>query len=207
MTTSIQQFFDEGCGRCELSLTPQCKAKKWLQEIKLLRELLLSVELDEEVKWGFPCYSHEGKNIVMLGALKDCCTLSFFKGALLHEKFDFLEKAGPNSEVARLIKFHNVEQIKSMWDQLEMLVKAAIEVEKSGRKIERTIINEQDWPDELLEVMEETPGLKKAFQALTPGRQRGYIIHFSSAKNASTRKNRIEKYIDQIRMGKGWNDR
>lgn len=207
MTTSIQQFFDEGCGRCELSLTPQCKAKKWLHEIKLLRELLLSLELDEEVKWGFPCYSQEGKNIVMLGALKDCCTLSFFKGALLQEKFKFLEKAGPNSEVARLIKFDDTEKIKSMWGQLEMLVRAAIEVEKSGKKIERTILNEQDWPDELLEVMAETPGLKKAFQALTPGRQRGYIIHFSSAKTASTRKNRIQKYIDQILIGKGWNDR
>lgn len=207
MTTSIQQFFEEGCGRCEWSLTPHCKAKKWKEEITLLRELILHTGLKESIKWGFPCYTDNGKNIVMIGALKETCTLSFFKGSLLQDPTNILEKAGPNSEVARILKFNSIEEIKNQSSQIISFVSQAVELERSGVKIERVQPVKEDWPEELEQVMQRVPNLKEAFLALTPGRQRGYLIYFSSAKNASTRIMRIEKYIDAIFKGKGWNDR
>ncbi len=163
--------------------------------------------LTECIKWGFPCYTDNGKNITMIGALKDACVLSFFKGSLLSDPEGILHKAGPNSEVARILKFSSTSEIEEYAAHIVSFISQAIELERAGATVERARPEQENWPEELEEVMQRVPNLREAFLALTPGRQRGYLIYFSSAKNASTRIARIEKYIDTIFKGKGWNDR
>ena len=206
MTTNVDQYFIDGCGRCELFATPKCKVNTWKEELQHLRIILLDSELTEECKWGMPCYSYQKKNIILLAAFKEFCSLNFFKGALLKDQKGILVKPGENSQSARLAKFTNVKDIIKLQSVLKAYIKEAIELEKSGAKVKFKESAEHDIPVELQNKLNKNSALKKAFYALTPGRQRGYLLFFSAAKQSATRESRIEKCMKQILKGKGLND-
>lgn len=168
--------------------------------------ILQESDLKEESKWGMPCYTYEGKNIIILAAFKEYCSLNFLKGALLKDSKKILVKPGENSQSARLAKFTNVKEIIKVRATLKSYIKEAIELEKSGAKVELKKPSELKLPEELEKKLSKTPALRKAFYALTPGRQRGYLIYFSQAKQSATREARIEKCAKRILEGKGLQD-
>lgn len=180
--------------------------KKWRQELEALRPVLLEAGLTEDFKWRQPCYTWEGKNVAIIGELKDCCTLSFFKGALLKDPHGMLEKPGENTRAARVIRFTSVEQIAEASERLRFYIEQAIEVEKAGRKVDFEQDRELDIPAEFEAVLSTDAALQTAFDSLTPGRQRGYLLHFSGAKTSQGRKSRVEKYVPRILAGKGIHD-
>ncbi len=182
------------------------KSKNWREELTKLRSIVLDCGLTEEVKWWQPCYSFGGKNLVILGSFKEFCTLSFFKGALLKDEKQILEFPGENSQSAKIVKFTNLQQIKDLEPVLKDYIKEMIELDKSGAKITFKKIDKQPIPDELVEFFKTDKVFEKAFKSLTPGRQRAYLLQFSSAKQSVTRIARIEKYRSQILEGKGLND-
>jgi uncharacterized protein YdeI (YjbR/CyaY-like superfamily) len=182
------------------------KAKKWKEEFEKLRAIILDCELTEEVKWGVPCYMFEKKNIVLIHGFKEYCAILFFKGSLLQDANDILIKQTENVQASRQIRFTNVEEIVAMETNLKSYIYEAIEVEKSGLEVEFKKITEFIIPEEFQNKMDETPGLKAAFEALTPGRQRAYIFYFSEPKQSKTRLSRVEKYMQKILTGKGLND-
>lgn len=182
------------------------KAKKWQPELSELRRMVLECGLTEEVKWYQPCYSLDGSNLIILGSFKDYCVLSFFKGALLKDPENILEFPGPNSQSSKIAKFRNLQQIKESEPLIKAYIHEMIALEKSGAKIAFKKIEEYAIPEELEAAFKAQPEFEKAFRALTPGRQRAYLLHFSSAKQAATRNARIEKYKPQIFEGKGIND-
>lgn len=206
MNPGVDHYLAEGCGRCALGGTPDCKVHKWTNELKQLRVLLLECGLTEEIKWSMPVYTYQKNNIVMLAAFKDFVSISFFKGSLLKDTKGILEKAGENSQIARLIKFTALRDITKLAPIIKTHIYEAIEIEKAGLKVPRKELSEADIPVEFQQKMDAMPALKKAFQALTPGRQRGYLIFFSAPKQNKTREARIEKCLDQILMGKGMQD-
>ena len=206
MNTNVDRYFIDGCGRCKLFATPKCKVNTWKEELQHLRMILQESDLTEESKWGMPCYTHEGKNIIILAAFKEYCSLNFIKGALLKDSKNILVKPGENSQSARLAKFTNVKEITKVRAALKAYIKEAIELEKKGAKVELKKPSEHKLPEELENKLNKTPTLKKAFFALTPGRQRGYLIYFSQAKQSATRETRIEKCAKRILEGKGLND-
>lgn len=190
------------------SVTPLFeRAKTWRAEISALREILLETELSEERKWYQPCYTLSGKNVAIIGRLKDCCILSFFKGALLTDDKGVLEMPGPNSQSARVIRFRGIEDVNRLTPIIRVLIQQAIELERSGRKVALKSINDREIPVELEHAFTHHKGLREAFEALTPGRRRGYLLHFSSAKQSSTRVARIERAISMIHEGRGYNER
>lgn len=178
-------------------------SKTWRAEICALRELLLETELTEELKWYQPCYTLGGKNVAIIGKLKDCCVLSFFKGALLADANGVLEMPGPNSQAGRVIRFRSADDVRRLSPVIRDLLQQAIEVERSGRKVTLKSIEERELPPELEEAFASYKGLREAFDALTPGRRRYYLMHFSSAKQSATRIARIERAIPAIMEGKG----
>lgn len=182
------------------------KSKNWQEEFSFLREIALSCELNEDFKWGQPCYTLDNANIVLIHGFKEYCALLFFKGALLADPKSILVQQTENVQAARQIRFTNVAQIKKMKSTLKAYVRAAIEVEKTGLSVEFKKTDEFAVPEEFQYKLDTTPGLKDAFEALTPGRQRGYLLHFSSAKQSKTRESRIEKSIPMIFDGLGLND-
>lgn len=181
-------------------------AQVFRDELKALRAILLDCGLTEEFKWRSPCYTFQKKNVVIIGELKACCTFSFFKGALIKDPHGILEKPGENSRAARLIRFSNVDEIRKRKPVLKTYIEEAIKIEQVGLKIDFQEDQQLDFPEELQKKFEETPELKIAFGALTPGRQRGYVMFFSAAKQSKTRTARIEKYTSRILDGKGMND-
>lgn len=182
------------------------KSKNWKEELTELRAIVLESGLTEEVKWFQPCYSFQGKNLIILGSFKEFCTLSFFKGALLKDPENILEFPGENSQSAKLVKFNNVQQIKDLKPVLKSYIQEMIALEKAGAKIEFKKIEEYNIPQELELAFKDSPDFEKAFRALTPGRQRAYLLHFSSAKQEATRLARIEKNRERILLGKGLTD-
>ena len=206
MTKDVESYFTVGCGRCELGGTPACKVNSWVDELRLLRSIVLACGLTETSKWGVPCYTFQNHNVVTISAFKAYCAISFFKGSLLRDEVGLLEKPGPNSQQARLLKFSSIEQINLQLDNIKTFIFDAIALEKAGIKFDTTKKEKPHLPDELLHYFREMPELKKAFETLTPGRQRGYLIHFSQPKQAKTRASRVEKYIQQILDGKGLHD-
>jgi uncharacterized protein YdeI (YjbR/CyaY-like superfamily) len=196
-----------GCGRCEYGGTPKCKVQPWLKELHLLRKILHGSALTEEIKWSAPCYTHNNKNILTLSALKECVVVSFFKGAQMKDPEGILEKPGPNSRFARYLRFTDCPTIRSRQSTILAYVKEAIELEESGKKIEVSKKQDLDYPEELLQIFEDNAEFKTAFDDLTPGRQRGYLIHFTSAKQSITKTSRINKCMPKIFEGKGWNER
>lgn len=182
------------------------KSKKWKEEYIKLREIVLECELTEDFKWMHPCYTHEGKNILIIHGFKEYCAILFQKGALLKDPYGILIQQTENVQAARQIRFTNVEQIIEMEDILKAYIQEAVEVEKSGQEISYKKNDEYSVPEELQVKFREQPAFKEAFEALTPGRQRAYLLHFSAAKQAKTREARIEKYYQHILDGKGLND-
>ena len=182
------------------------KNKNWKEELTKLRSIVLDCGLTEEVKWYQPCYSFNGSNLIILGSFKDFCTLSFFKGVLLKDEQKILEFAGKNTQSAKIIKFNNLHQINELESVLKDYIKEMIALEKSGAKVTFKTIEEQKLPEELEEIFSQDKDFEKAFKSLTPGRQRAYLLHFSSAKQSATRISRIEKLKPKIFEGKGLNE-
>jgi uncharacterized protein YdeI (YjbR/CyaY-like superfamily) len=179
------------------------KAKKWQEEYEKLRVLILDCGLEEVVKWGCPCYAWNGSNIVLIHGFNNYCALLFFKGALLNDTHKILIQQTENVQAARQIRFTGADEIVKMRSTLKAYIHEAIEVEKAGLKVPLKKTKEFSVPEEFQQKLDTIPALKKAFMALTPGRQRGYLLHFSSAKQSKTRESRIEKHIPQIMKGKG----
>ena len=180
-------------------------AKLWRQEADKLREFLLECDVTEELKWGKPSYAHDGKNICIIQRMKDFLALLFFKGALLKDPDDVLEVQGPKSRAGFRMLFNSVEDVGRMARSIKANVREAIEVEIAGLRAEKA--TDLDYPEELIDKFGEDPDFKAAFDELTPGRQRGYVLHFSGAKQSKTRVARIEKYQRKILDGKGFHDR
>jgi uncharacterized protein YdeI (YjbR/CyaY-like superfamily) len=184
MISTVDKYLVDGCMRCKYGGTSQCKVRNWVEELELLRHIVLETELIEEIKWGVPVYTHNGKNVVTINALKESANIGFFKGVLLSDKHKILQQQG-NLQSDRIIKFTNSADIEKLKDTLKTYVLEAIEVEKSGKKVEFKK-NPEPIPVELLEVFEQDPEFKQVFYNLTLGRQRGYIIHFSQPKQSQT---------------------
>ncbi|MFP7478266.1 YdeI/OmpD-associated family protein [Terribacillus saccharophilus] len=183
------------------------KAKQWKDEFISLRNIILDCELTEDFKWKHPCYTLNGKNIVLIHGFKDYCALLFHKGALLKEPHGFLIQQTENVQAARQIRFTNNQEIADKEVIIKSYILEAVAVEKAGLKVDLKEHAAYIIPVELNRKFEEIPALKTAFEALTPGRQRAYIFYFSQAKQAKTREARIEKYKQQILDGKGLNDK
>jgi uncharacterized protein YdeI (YjbR/CyaY-like superfamily) len=182
------------------------KPDKWQQEVQQLRTIVLDCGLDEELKWGCPCYSYKQSNIVLIHVFKEYCALLFFKGALLNNTDGILIQQTENVQAARQARFTDIDQIKAQATILKAHIFEAIEVEKAGLKVELKKTTEFAVAEEFQHKLDELPVLKAAFEALTPGRQRAYLLHFSQPKQAKTREARVEKYIPQILEGKGITD-
>jgi uncharacterized protein YdeI (YjbR/CyaY-like superfamily) len=182
------------------------KASQWQQEYQKLRTIALDCGLVEELKWGVPCYTHQNTNIVLIHGFKDYCAYLFHQGALLNDEDNILIQQTENVQAARQIRFTNLQEIIDLEATLKAYIYEAIEVEKAGLKVELKKTSEFTMPEEFQKVLEENSALKTAFEALTPGRQRGYLLHFAQPKQSKTRVSRIEKSIPQIFEGKGLND-
>ena len=182
------------------------KAKNWQKELEQLRTIALDCNLVEDLKWGCPCYTFEKSNIVLIHSFKEYCAFLFFKGALLKDPKGILVQQTENVQAARQIRFTSVQQIVKMKKVLKAYIFEAVEAEEAGLKVPLKKTAEFKMPDEFKQKLDKNRALKKAFEALTPGRQRGYLLHFSSAKQSKTRESRIEKYIPQILDGKGLED-
>tara|TARA_A100000171_G_C2140597_1_gene155767 strand:- start:18973 stop:19554 length:582 start_codon:yes stop_codon:yes gene_type:complete len=193
MKKNIKEFFEDNSA--------------WQQEYKLLRNILNTTGLEEEFKWGKPCYTFQGKNVVLMHGFKDYCALLFHKGALLKDSSDLLVQQTKNVQAARQLRFKGVQEIKDQEKTIKAYTFEAIEVEKAGVAVAMKKTSDYEVPEELEKVFKENSDFKKAFKALTPGRQRGYLLYFSGAKQSKTRESRIEKCTAKIFSGKGLNDR
>lgn len=182
------------------------KATQWQKEYEALRAIVLDCDLTEELKWGQPCYMYQKSNIVLIHGFKDYCALLLFKGALLKDKKKILIQQTENVQAARQIRFTSVKEITKLKATIKAYLYEAVEVEESGAKVEFKKTKEFTMPEEFQQKLDKSRGLKKAFEALTPGRQRGYLLYFSSAKQSKTRESRIEKYLPSILEGKGLDD-
>jgi uncharacterized protein YdeI (YjbR/CyaY-like superfamily) len=201
---TVDLYLLQGCMRCPLGATPQCKVHAWQEALRLLRKIVLQTGLQEGIKWGAPVYTWQGNNVVSISALKDGAVLGFFKGVLLTDVHKILQQQG-TLQSGRILTFQNTESILNIQSILLQYIEEAIALEKSGAKV--TFSKElPPYPSELETVFSQDPDFKKAFLALTPGRQRGYLLHFSKAKQSQTRLDRIQKYRASILAGKGMQD-
>lgn len=181
-------------------------AKNWSTELAQLRTIALDCNLAEEFKWRQPCYTHNGKNIVIIGGFKEYCVLSFFKGALLKDPKGILERIGEHTQAGRQIRFTDIQEIKVLETAIRNYILDAVEVEKAGLIVKLKKTSDYEIPDELRKKFGENQDLKKAFEALTPGRQKGYLLYFSAPKQSKTRVSRIDSYTQRILDGKGFHD-
>ena len=180
---------------------------KWRDEMENLRGIILDCGLSEELKWGKPCYASQGANVVILQGFRDYCAVLFFKGVLLTDPDSVLVKTGVNTHVGRQMRFTSVGEIVERKSVLRAFVSHAIDVERAGLNVARVERADLAVPEELQQRLDENPSLKAAFHALTPGRQRGYVFHFSAPKQSATRASRVERCVQRIFDGKGLNDR
>lgn len=211
MNTEVDNYLLNGCGRCHLYATPKCKVNTWRNELIELRRIVLECGLNEELKWKVPCYTIENKkkekkNVLIIAAFNTNCVISFFNGNFLKDEKKLLEKPGENTQNAMVIRFTSIEKIFSQEDTIKSYILEAIELENSDKKSKPKEVTKTIYPEELLELFNENTSLKNAFERLTPGRQRAYLLFFSSPKQSKTRISRIEKYIEKILVGKGIND-
>ncbi|MCA9899532.1 MAG: YdeI/OmpD-associated family protein [Ardenticatenaceae bacterium] len=207
MNPQIDDYLAVGCGRCPLGGTPECKVHRWPEVLASLRAVLLQTDLTEERKWSVPCYTFDGKNILIMAALKEYCVVGFFKGVLLKDPHGVLIQSTPNMQAERQLRFTTVQQVAELELVIKEYVQEAIEVEKAGLQVEYKKTSDYEVPDELQAMFDEDYAFREAFEALTPGRQRGYLYYFSSAKQSKTRTSRIEKCMPQIFEGIGLHDR
>lgn len=206
MTLDIDEYLAEGCGRCPLGGTPACKVVRWQPELRALRRLALDCGLAEQMKWGVPCYTFQHGNVALIHAFKDYCGLLFINGALLQDAHRILVQQTENVQAARQARFTSVQEILALEPVLKAYLYEAIEAEKAGLKVAYKKTEEFAVPEELQAVLAQNPALKSAFEALTPGRQRGYLLYFAAPKQAKTRAARIEKCTAPILAGKGLHD-
>jgi len=206
LNPKIDLYLSDGCGRCKYHATPRCKVKKWQVELQTLRQIALESELTEDLKWGTPVYTFNDKNVINIVAFKDYCCIGFFKGALLKDTYNLLQKHGESSQSVRTLKFTDTNQIMNILEHIKSYIVEAIELEKSGAKVTFKK-NLEPVPEELENIFIELPVFKTAFYALTPGKQRAYIIYFSQPKQSETRISRIEKCKEKIMNGEGLNDK
>lgn len=203
---SVEAYLINGCGRCSFYRTPQCKVHTWSEELVKLRGLVRECGLKEEFKWSQPCYTFNNKNILLVTAFKEYATIAFFKGALLKDPEKILVAPGKSSQAVRQFRFNKVEDILKMESFIKEYILEAVKLEQEGATLSSKK-NPEPIPEELKERLDQDSTFKAAFEALTPGRQRGYIIHFSQPKQSKTREARIEKNRAKILSGKGFNDR
>jgi uncharacterized protein YdeI (YjbR/CyaY-like superfamily) len=182
------------------------KDRKWQKEIKKLRMIILACGLTEELKWGVPCYTHQKSNIVLIHVFKEYCAFLFFKGALLNDPQGILIQQTKNVQATRQIRFTNIREIVKMESVLKAYIFEAIEVEKAGLRVDYKKTEEFEIPEEFQKQLDKTTALKTAFDTLTPGRQKAYILYFSAPKQSKTRESRVEKCKRQILNGKGLNE-
>jgi uncharacterized protein YdeI (YjbR/CyaY-like superfamily) len=182
------------------------RAERWRDEFEALRAIVLDCQLSEELKWGQPCYTHQKRNIVLIHGFKDYCALLFFKGALMKDPVGILVQQTENVQAGRQVRFTSVQEIAELEAVLKGYVQEAVEVETSGLKVDFKKTSEFKIPEEFQNVLDESPAVKAAFEALTPGRQRAYLLHFAAPKQSKTREARIEKAVPQILEGKGLMD-
>jgi uncharacterized protein YdeI (YjbR/CyaY-like superfamily) len=182
------------------------KAKRWQEEMTLLRKIVLECNLDEDYKWMHPCYTYRDNNVVLIHGFKDYCALLFFKGVLIHDKKGILIQQTENVQDRRQMRFTNAAEIEKLKAVIKEYVKEAIKIEQSGLQVQFKKTADFQMPEEFKKQLESNGKLKLAFEKLTPGRQRGYLLHFSSAKQPKTRESRIEKYLPKILEGKGIDD-
>jgi uncharacterized protein YdeI (YjbR/CyaY-like superfamily) len=207
MNQTADTYFTEGCGRCPKGGTSECKViNTWQAELAALRALVLAAGLTEECKWGVPCYTFEKGNVVLIHSFKEYCALLFFKGALLKDARGILIQQTENVQAARQLRFTDVLEITKLKTTISAYLQEAIAVEKAGLKVTKKETAEFAIPEEFQAKLDESPALKTAFEALTPGRQRGYLLHFAGAKQSATRTARVEKCTPQILAGKGLQD-
>ncbi len=202
---SFSEYLKIGCMRCKKGGTDHCKVLPFVEELQNLQSLLAETELVEEMKWSMPAYTLNGKNVIMLAAFMEHVSLSFFKGAILKDPNYLLVKAGENTQASRQLRFTSVEQIESQRDAIRAIIASAIDVEKRGLEVER-IREDAEVCEELQTKFDAEPKFKAAFEALTPGRQRAYHLHFNQAKQSKTRSARIQKWEPAIFSGKGMHD-
>jgi len=207
MNPKVDQYLAEGCGRCSLGNTPQCKVNFWPKELEELRRIVLECGLTEELKWGMPCYTSDKKNIVIVSAFKEYAAMLFFKGSLLKDPKGILTTPTENSQSGRQARFTRASDIKKTESVLKAYLAEAIELEKSGAKVEFKKVSEFVVPEEFQARLDSDPALKKAFEVLTPGRRKGYLLHFAGAKQSKTRQSRIDNCLPRILAGKGLDDR
>ena len=182
------------------------RSEKWQDELAQLRAIILECGLDEALKWGVPCYTFEGNNIVLIHEFKEYCAMLFFKGALLSDPDGLLVQQTANVQATRQLRFTNVQQVREQQAAIKGYVREAIAAEQAGLKVPMKETAEFRVPKEFQDKLDEIPELKAAFEALTPGRQRGYLLHFAAPKQSKTREARVEKCMQQIFDGKGLND-
>jgi uncharacterized protein YdeI (YjbR/CyaY-like superfamily) len=206
MITDIEEYFANGCGRCERFATPECSTRQWRSGLANLRQICVGMDLVESVKWGHPCYMHRNRNIVIIGALRDDFRLSFFNAALMQDTDGVLEKQGPNTQYPDMIRFTNNAQVEKLKPIIKSYLVESMCYADAGIKPPKQMGDIQ-LPDELLEALESDPELAEAFYGLTPGRQKSYVINLNSAKKPETRVLRIAKFRDKILAGKGAMDR
>lgn len=206
MITRIEDFFTQGCGRCERFATPDCSTRQWAQGLRHLRRICLAAGLEETVKWGHPCYMHAGRNIALIGALRGDFRLSFMNAALLRDPHGLLGKSGPNTRHADTIRFTTNDGPAQLEAHLLEYLQEAMGYAQAGIRPAREP-QELELPAELVDALDADPELAEAFHALTPGRQRSYVIQLNGAKTSTTRIARIAKYRGAILAGRGANER
>lgn len=202
MITDVEDFFTKGCGRCARFATPDCSTRRWIDGLNNLRRICRDMGLDEVVKWGHPCYTHNGRNIAMIGAFRGDYVLTMFNASLLKDPEGILKKRGPNARVASEFNFTDSAEVAAQEQIIRAYITEAIGYADAGIKPEK-VVRELDTPEELTTALDDDPELAEAYDALTPGRQRSYLFNLNSAKNSSTRVNRIAKFRDKIIAGKG----
>lgn len=202
MITDIEDFYAKGCGRCPRFATPDCSTRRWIEGLLAVRRVCLDLGLQETVKWGNPCFVHADRNVAMLGALRGDFRLSFFHAALLKDPEGVLERAGPNTRQASVIRFTRDDDVARLEPVLRAYLREAMGYAAAG-VLPPKETHDLELPDELVEALDADPELAEAFHALTPGRQRSYVIHLAGAKKPETRVARIAKVRDKIIAGKG----
>lgn len=202
--SAAEIYYTQGCGRCSKMATPACKIHRWTQGLADLRQIVQGSGLVENLKWGHPCYTQDGKNICMIAAYNDSMVLSFFKGALIDDPQNLLVRQGENTQSARVLRWEDCSLIPDMAPTILQMIAQAIQIEQSGAKVQAAA--PMEIPAELEECFGQSPEFKTAFESLTPGRQRAYLLHFGSAKQSATKSARIEKCRPAILAGKGLND-
>ena len=204
----VSSYFKQGCGRCNLHATPDCRVHLWPGALAELRLIALECGLKEERKWGVPCYVNEnGKNIALLGAFKAHCLISFFQGALLDDPDSVLESPGSNSQSTRQMRFTTAEQVQAAKPVLVRFLQQAIANEAAGKKVELKPPATYDIPEEFQQALDHDAAFAEAFEQLTPGRRRAYLMHFTQPKKSETRQARIDKAREHILNGIGLNDK